>query len=253
MNERPILIQGAMQSEIDWLIGEFGLGSISVHGGFVFYEGEYRSQPIVVSKTKMGEVAAAIATTLGIEYYHPAWIVNQGTAGALCPTLRTGDVIVGTGVRYFSQYAERPSRDQDPLNPWKSNGYRTFDGEEISMETDARLLSWIGSVTPPAEMRVHFERLGSGDVWSVDRAEIERRHALTGAVSESMECVGAYLAANAAGVALCSVRVISNNELLGEPYCPESGEVAERFVKHLVDAWIDLGRDKPFSLKCKEG
>jgi hypothetical protein len=45
---------------------------------------------------------------------------------------------------------------------------------------------------------------------------------------------------------LVSVRVISNNELLGEAYRPDSARIAQNFAIGLADAWIDLGENTPF-------
>lgn len=246
MQKRPLMIQGALQSEIETLLKIFSPYRKSQVGGFVFYECEYRGYPVVIAKTKMGEIAAAISTTLAIERYCPAWIVNQGTAGALTENHRTGDLIVGTSVRYFSQYATAEDRDRDCLNPWKSDGYRTVDGEVLSLDTNDAFLKWITSLAPDFEGQVTFDVLGSGDVWSKTKDEIAYRHGCTGAVSESMECTGAYMAANSLGVPLVSVRVVSNNELLGEVYDPDSGKIAQRFARLLVDAWIDLGENTPF-------
>lgn len=245
MQNETIVIQGALQSEIDWLLAEFAPHTRREIGGFVFYECTYRDRPIVISKTKMGEIASAIATTLAIEHYRPAWIVNQGTAGALTDELHTGDLIVGTGVRYFSQYAEAPDRDLDELNPWKTDGYRTPDGEWISLDAHNTFLQWIRSLKPNSTGRVYYDVLGSGDVWSKTAEEIRLRRA-TGAVCESMECTGAYMAANSQGVPLVSVRVISNNEMLGEAYDPSSGVIAQQFAHFLTDAWIALGEKTPF-------
>ena len=58
----------------------------------------FRELPVVVSKTRIGEINSAIATTLAIEHYHPRMILNQGTAGALVDWLNTGDIVIGKRV-----------------------------------------------------------------------------------------------------------------------------------------------------------
>lgn len=246
MMQRPIMIQGALQSEIDLLIKEFAPHKKREIGGFLFYECDYRKTPVVISKTKMGEVCAAIATTLAIEHYRPAWILNQGTAGACDERLHAGDVVVGERVVYLSQYATKSDRERDALNPWKSRAYQTLDGEMISMATDHRLLKWIETVTLPIDGSVCLGTLGSGDVWTTDVQTIRDNRERLGVLCESMECTGVYMAANSQGVPAISVRVISNNELIGEQYLPSCGTVAEHCAKYLVDAWINLGEKTPF-------
>jgi len=244
MKKRPIIIQGALQSEIDLLLERLSPTQRCEMGGCVFYEAIYRNMPIVISKTKMGEIAAAIATTVAIERYHPAWILNQGTAGACAEELHTGDVIVGERAVYLSQYATAADREGDPLNPWKSESYRSLDGERISLSVDERLLSFLKSL--PIGGSVRFGAVGSGDVWTTDKAEIRSNHERLGILCEAMECTGVYMAANSWGVPAVSVRVISNNELLGESYLPRSAEIAQAFAIQLIDAWVDLLQNSPF-------
>lgn len=246
MPKQPIVIEGALQSEIDFLLSRLSISAKREIAGVLFYEGLYRGQQVVICKTKMGEIAAAIATTVAIQAYQPAWILNQGTAGACCEALRTGDVIVGERVVYLSQYACREDHDTDALNPWKTEEYRTLDGEEISMQTDPRFLSWLRTLSFPINGALRLGALGSGDVWTVDREEILSHYRRFGVLCESMECTGAYLAANAQGVPLVSIRVISNNELLGEVYRPECAEIAGVCAIHVLDEWINLGENTPF-------
>ncbi|MBQ9806529.1 MAG: 5'-methylthioadenosine/S-adenosylhomocysteine nucleosidase [Clostridia bacterium] len=246
MQKRPIIIQGALQSEIDLLLEAFTPHTKREIGGFLFYECDYRGTPVVISKTKMGEVCAAIATTLAIEHYRPAWILNQGTAGALAKDLHTGDVIVGDRVVYLSQFATKRDKEEDRLNPWKSGEYRTLDGERISLKTDERLFAWLKSLSFSVKGSLRYGTLGSGDVWTTEREQINAYHERFEILCESMECTGVYMAANSQGVPAVSVRVISNNELLGESYLPESGKIAECCAKFPVDAWIDLGEKTPF-------
>ena len=241
MKQKPIVIQGALQSEIDLLLEQVAPCGRREIGGFVFYEGTLDGYPVVISKTKMGEIAAAIATTLAIEHYDPAWILNQGTAGACTRALHVGDMVVGERVCYLAQYATLANRDTDALNPWKSDGYRSLDGEYISMSTDARLLAFLRGVEQPLNGHVVFGTLGSGDVWTRDTAEVDANHARLGVLCESMECTGVYVAANSRGVPAVSVRVISNNELLGETYEPESAAVAQRYAVDLVVQWAERG------------
>lgn len=246
MKKRPIVIQGALQSEIDLLLERMSLDTKREIGGVVFYEGVYRDHPVAVCKTKMGEIAAAIATTVAIDAYDPAWIINQGTAGAFARDLRTGDVVIGEQVVYLSQYATREDKEGDDLNPWKTGEYRTLDGERASLKTDERLLAWLRSLSLPVPSALRFGALGSGDVWTTGAEKIDAYHARFGILCEAMECTGAYMAASLRGVPCVSVRVISNNELLGEVYRPESAEIAARCAIAMLDAWIDAKDCLPF-------
>ena len=240
MKQRPILIQGALQSEIDWLLEVLAPCTQREIGGFSFYEGAYGGVPVVISKTKMGEVCAAIATTLGLSQYRPVWILNQGTAGACERSLHTGDLVIGERVCYLAPYATAHDRESDPLNPWKTSGYRSLDGESISLATDERLLAWLRELDLPSSGSVQVGALGSGDVWTRAHGEIADHYERLGVLCEAMECTGVYMAANSRGVPAVSIRVISNNELLGERYQPDSGVIAQQYALALVKAWAAL-------------
>ena len=64
-------------------------------GAWTFWRGTVDGYPVIVSRTPMGASHAA-ATALAIERYHPQAIINQGTAGGHDPTLRVGDIVLGT-------------------------------------------------------------------------------------------------------------------------------------------------------------
>ena len=234
-NSAPILIQGALKSELDLLLNEFEVQHTRSIGGFDFFECAYQNRAIIVCRTKIGEINSAIATTLAILTYHPRLIINQGTAGALTHWLNTGDIVIGTRVRYLSQFSTDSDRDADPINPWKSDAYRTVDGDEISYHTDAELLQNLRSVCKQYGQNVYFDMIGSGDVWTKDPQQIHRSHQQFGVVCEAMECAGAYLAANNLQTPLVSIRAISNNELKSQVYHQSSGALAQQFVLKLLE------------------
>jgi len=53
---------------------------------------------MVVGHSGAGKVNAAIVATLMIGHFHPAAVLFSGTAGALDPALRQGDVVIGGAV-----------------------------------------------------------------------------------------------------------------------------------------------------------
>ena len=231
----PILVQGALKSELDLLLDTFEIMQASNIGGFDFFECVHQNRPIVVCRTKIGEINSAIATTLAIQTYHPQLILNQGTAGALTDWLNTGDIVIGTRVCYLSQFSTDADRDADPINPWKSNTYRTIDGDETSYHTDIKLLQALRSTCQKQGQNVYFDVIGSGDVWTRDPQKIHEIHRRLGAVCECMECAGAYLSANSLGTPIVSVRAISNNELKAQAYDQASGALAQKFILNLLD------------------
>jgi adenosylhomocysteine nucleosidase len=66
--------------------------------GYVFRVGTLDGRSIVVGRSGVGKVNAAIITTLMIGDFKPRVVLFSGTAGAIDPALRPGDVVIGTSV-----------------------------------------------------------------------------------------------------------------------------------------------------------
>jgi len=232
---RPIIIQGALQSEIDYLLKTFQIENKTNFGGYVFYECIYKNYPIIISKTKMGEISSAIATTLSIQKFDPLFILNQGTAGALVEWLNKEDVIIGKQIYYISQFSTDENKEFDDINPWKKTEYRSIDNEVISYNAEPKLLNWLQGLDILNKDNIYFDSIGSGDVWTKDINQMKKYNENFGIVCEAMECSGAYMAANSLEIPLISIRVISNNEIKKQEYDEQTGILSQKIVINIID------------------
>ena len=171
---KPIIIQGALQSELDYLLNNLTLTKKTYIGNFLFYECTYKNYPIIVSKTKMGEISSAIATTLAIQTYSPKFIINQGTAGAYAEWLNKGDIVLGEEFYYISQFSTDENKENEEINPWKQKEYRTIDNEIVSYNANQNLINWLKSLESLNSENVYFGTIGSGDVWTKDLKQIKK-------------------------------------------------------------------------------
>ncbi|HEY8463855.1 MAG TPA: 5'-methylthioadenosine/adenosylhomocysteine nucleosidase [Bacillota bacterium] len=64
--------------------------------GIEFYEGSLQGIDCTAAMSGIGKVNAARCTQLMIDRFHPDRIVNIGSAGALHPEVKIGDVIIAT-------------------------------------------------------------------------------------------------------------------------------------------------------------
>jgi adenosylhomocysteine nucleosidase len=62
---------------------------------WTFWRGRLGGLRAVISRTEVGPVNAAAATTLAIVNFRQRLIINQGTAGAAGPDLKVFDIVVG--------------------------------------------------------------------------------------------------------------------------------------------------------------
>lgn len=66
--------------------------------GYVFRAGTINGRQVVVGRAGAGKVNAAIIATLLIHRFNPSIVLFSGTAGAVDPSLRPGDVVMGAAV-----------------------------------------------------------------------------------------------------------------------------------------------------------
>ncbi len=78
-----ILIQGAMDVEVEYLIDNLKQIENKIVDGYEFFIGKLNGEDIVVSKTNIGIINASVSTILGIKEFKPNIIINQGTVGRI--------------------------------------------------------------------------------------------------------------------------------------------------------------------------
>jgi adenosylhomocysteine nucleosidase len=66
--------------------------------GYVFRVGTINDRQVVVGRAGAGKVNASIIATLLIHHFNPSAVLFSGTAGAVDPSLRPGDVVIGASV-----------------------------------------------------------------------------------------------------------------------------------------------------------
>lgn len=96
MAYRNIGLIGAMDEEIQLFLSGIVDVRKTVKAGIVFYEGHFRKNRIVLCKSGVGKVNAAVCTQILIDQFHVEAIIFTGVAGAVDPKLNIGDVVVST-------------------------------------------------------------------------------------------------------------------------------------------------------------
>ncbi|TVP85407.1 MAG: 5'-methylthioadenosine/S-adenosylhomocysteine nucleosidase [Alkalicoccus sp.] len=93
-------IIGAMEEEVELLKSELKNVSETVIAGCEFYEGTLHGLDVIVGKSGIGKVNAAVSTTLLNQLFYPDYIINTGSAGGFYKSLNVGDIVVSSEVRY---------------------------------------------------------------------------------------------------------------------------------------------------------
>lgn len=87
-------IIGAMDKEIVLLKEEMSIEQVEQKAGLTFYIGKLKGKAIVLVKSGIGKVNAALCAQILVDVYGVGLIINTGVAGALHPDLEVGDIVV---------------------------------------------------------------------------------------------------------------------------------------------------------------
>ena len=251
---RPVIVQGAMDSEMRKLAGALDHPVEEHAGGWTFWAGTLDGYPVVVSKTMKGMENAAAATTLGAERYHPIAIINQGTAGGHQPDLHVSDIVLGVEAVNLGAF-KTPFRDRgagikpadwSPLDLWRSEGSAGLDAKALTMRrwpADEGLLASARSVRSAyTRGRVVDGVIGSADVWNSELDRIARFHEQFGTSVEEMEAASAAQIAAAYKIPFIGIRVLSNNITNVETYDRGAAESCQDFVRAVVRAYFERAK-----------
>ncbi|MCZ0702329.1 adenosylhomocysteine nucleosidase [Natronobacillus azotifigens] len=91
-------IIGAMDEEIALLKESMTIDSEETVANCIFIKGKMAKQHVVLLKSGIGKVNAAMATSILHERYQPSAIINTGSAGGFAPDLDVGDIVIGNEV-----------------------------------------------------------------------------------------------------------------------------------------------------------
>ncbi|WP_408007009.1 5'-methylthioadenosine/S-adenosylhomocysteine nucleosidase [Pseudalkalibacillus sp. A8] len=95
-----VAIIGAMDEEVILMQELIEECKTETMAGCTFYTGKLYGQDIILLKSGIGKVNAAIATTLLNQLYKPDYVINTGSAGGFNPDLNVGDVVISTEIRH---------------------------------------------------------------------------------------------------------------------------------------------------------
>ena len=93
-----VAIIGAMEEEVSLLRSKLNYLKTQTIAGFEFYLGDIDGVEVVLLRSGIGKVNAAISTTLMLQQYKPDYVINTGSAGGFHTDLNVGDIVISSGV-----------------------------------------------------------------------------------------------------------------------------------------------------------
>lgn len=95
-----IAIIGAMEEEVTLLRDKIANRSVETIAGCEFTSGTMEDAEVILLRSGIGKVNAAMSTTILLDRYQPDYIINTGSAGGFNPDLNVGDVVISSEVRH---------------------------------------------------------------------------------------------------------------------------------------------------------
>ena len=160
-------IIGAMEQEVSLLASMIEQAEEKNIAGIRFIKGHLAGQSIVLLRSGVGKVQAAMATTLLHEHFHPTKVINIGSAGGLIEGMEIGDIIISD---------ETAHHDVD-LTPIGLNP-ATLPGLPQTFPSDAELISLTKAALQQLSMNFQMGLVGTGDAFIADQSRIEQIRAI---------------------------------------------------------------------------
>lgn len=95
-----VAVIGAMEQEVEHLRAALSNASTETIANSEFTAGTYGAHELILVKSGIGKVNAAMTTSILLEKYSPDVVINTGSAGGYDPSLQVGDIVVSTEVRH---------------------------------------------------------------------------------------------------------------------------------------------------------
>lgn len=236
MNKVGII--GAMEVEVETLKKDMTLSKVEKKAGMEFYDGTLEGMPVVVVRSGICKVNAAVCTQILIDDFKVDGVINTGVGGSLNADINIGDIVISTDVVHHDVNATQFGY---PLGQIPQMKVFSFKADEAFAE---KAKAACNRVNP--DIKVWRGRVCSGDQFvSSQEQKEEIIHNFHGFTTE-MEGAGIAQTASINNVPFIIVRAISdkadNSAFLD--YATFEKEAAEHSVK-LVEALMgDLAAEK---------
>lgn len=93
---KKIGIIGAMELEVEELKSQMEEVCVKEKASMEFYQGTLNGKEVVVVRSGIGKVNAAVCTQILVDDFQAEAVINTGIAGSLKAEINIGDIVVST-------------------------------------------------------------------------------------------------------------------------------------------------------------
>ncbi len=230
MPQAKLALIGAMDEEIEYFHARMENSKETVHAGITYREGRFLNRDVVVCRSGVGKVNAAVCTQTLIDRFGVKAVLFTGVAGALDPELAIGDIVVSD---------ECMQHDMDVTALGYEKGVIPY--QEVSLfPADPALVN--AAFTISKELygeSVKRGRILSGDQFIADRNAVHRLHQEMGGSCAEMEGAAVAQVCHMNGIPYVVIRSMSDKadgsaHINFPEFCRSAAEKACTIVTEMV-------------------
>ena len=195
-------IIGAMDEEVAKIKRQLTDVTVETKAAMYFYKGKLEGKEVIVVRSGIGKVNAAICAQILVDLYKVSGVVNTGIAGSLKAEIDIGDIVLSS---------DALQHDMDATN----FGYKLGQIPRVdtfSFEADGELLKLARQCCSKVNPDIHtfVGRVVSGDQFISDKAKKEWLAQTFGGLCTEMEGAAIAQVCHLNGVPFLIIRAISD-------------------------------------------
>lgn len=234
--EKTIGIIGAMAEEVGLLLGRMQNQSTHKYAGIEYVSGTLHAQRIIVCKSGVGKVNAAVCTQVLIDRFGVQAVIFTGVAGALDPRLDIGDIVISRSCMHHDMDASALGFPRGVI-PFQEVSEFPADPELVSLAEQAGQRVYPG--------RCSVGKVLSGDQFIADRKLVRQLHDALGGTCTEMEGAAVAQVCHLNSVPFVIIRSMSdkadgsahvNFAEFAEAAANRSFAIVEEMIRHLAAA-----------------
>ena len=195
-------IIGAMEEEVAKIRESLEGVTTKQIAGMNFCQGSLEGKPVVVVRSGIGKVNAAVCTQILVDCYQVSGVINTGIAGSLKAEINIGDIVLSSDALQHDMDATGFGY---PVGQIPQMDIFAFPGDGKLRRLAEEMC---GLVNP--DIRTHVGRVVSGDQFISDRGVKERIARQFGGMCTEMEGAAIAQAAYLNGIPFVVIRAISD-------------------------------------------
>ena len=224
-----IAIIGAMEEEVQILREMMEVSAVKEIAHVEFTSGKLNGREVILLKSGIGKVNAAVATTLLFEHFQVEAVINTGSAGGLHPEANVGDVVISSGVLYHDV-------DVTGFN----YAYGQVPGMPAQYDPSPSLVAKVREILDSGEKPYWMGAIGTGDSFinRPDQLEWIKKHTPQ-AVAIEMEAAAVAQVCHLYGIPFVILRALSDiagkeSHLTFSEFLSVAARESSEMVKSLV-------------------